>query len=271
VLVFDLQTALELTTRISACGLALSALELLSIRHHFGQQGVFSLGTVSSFRRHLPALRLTDRYISVFITLQFVTSASLVVFGPFSLWGRMSLLLAFLATTIVRWRRCSGGDGAEQMTTIVFAAVCFSALPYPSTDRMVAATTFIAAQVSLSYVTAGVAKLISPTWRSGSALPAILSTYSHGHPWAAQFVHQHIWVTQLASWIIIIFECLFPLLLFGSSHLAVIALVCGFSFHAGCAVFMGLNSFLWSFPAAYPCVLVAVFYWKELILKQTII
>ena len=32
-------------------------------------------------------------------------------------------------------------------------------------------------------------------------------------------------------------------------------LVIGLAFHLGCAVLMGLNSFLWAFPAAYPCVL----------------
>jgi hypothetical protein len=109
------------------------------------------------------------------------------------------------------------------------------------------------------------AKLISPIWRIGRALPDVLSTYSHSHPWIAQLVSQHIWLALAASWSVIIFECLFPRLLFGHSQLAVLALVCGFSFHAGCAVFMGLSSFLWGFPATYPCVPATVFYWKALI------
>ena len=258
----DLQTALNLTTRIVACGLALSALELLSVRHHFGRQGIFGLGTVSSFHRHLVALRMVDRHVAALLSLQLAASAALVVLGPFSPLGRLLLPLAVLATTIVRWRRHTGGDGAEQMAMIVFITVGLAVLPWPSVDRMVVATTFIAAQVSLSYVTAGVAKLVSPGWRDGSALPAILSTHSHGHPLAAQLMHQHIRLAQLACWIIVIFECLFPLLILGPSWLAVLALVCGFAFHAGCAVLMGLNSFLWSFPAAYPCVIAAVAYWQ---------
>lgn len=259
---FDLQSALDLTTRVVACGQALSALELLWIRHHFERQGVFSLGTISSFHRHPTALRVIDRYVFLLLGLQLTASTALVVFGPFSPSGRLLLTLAFLAATISRWRRHIGGDGAEQMTAIVFAAVSLAVLPWPSSNRMVAATTFIAAQVGLSYVTAGVAKLISATWRDGSALSAILSTHSHGHPWAARFMHRHVRLAQLVAWTIIIFECLFPLLVLGPSWLVVLTLICGFAFHVGCAVLMGLNSFLWSFPAAYPCVIVAVAYWK---------
>lgn len=258
----DLQTALNITTRVVACGIALSALELLSIRHQFRRQGVFGFGTVSPFHRHLSALRLIDRHVVILLSLQLATSAALVVVGPFSRLGGLLLLLAFLAATMVRWRRYTGGDGAEQMATIVLGAVGLGVLPWPSFDRMLVATTFIGAQVSLSYVTAGVAKLVSPAWRDGSALPAILSTYSHGHPTAARLMQHHSTIAQFACWTIIIFECLFPLFVFGPSWLAMLALVCGFAFHAGCATLMGLNSFLWSFPAAYPCVIAAVAYWK---------
>jgi hypothetical protein len=258
----DLQTALDLTARIVACGLALSALELLSIRHHFGRQGVFGLGTVSPFHRQLATLRVIDRYVALLLSLQFVASVALVVLGPFSPLGRLVLIVAFLATTLARWRRHTGGDGAEQMALLVLGAVGLAVLPWPWFDRMVVAATFIAAQASLSYVTAGVAKLVSPAWRSGSALPAILSTYSHGHPLAARLLHQNVRLAQLACWTVIVFECLFPLLVLGPGWLVVAALVCGFTFHAGCAVLMGLNSFLWSFPATYPCVIAAVAYWK---------
>ncbi|MDQ3706524.1 MAG: hypothetical protein M3437_15165 [Chloroflexota bacterium] len=258
----DIQMALDLTTRIVACGLAVSALELLSIRHHFGREGVFNFGTISVFRRQLVVLRTLDRYIVFLLSLQFAASIALVALGPFSLLGRLLLALAFLATMAARWRRHIGGDGAEQMALLVLAAVGLALLPWPGSDRMVAATTFIAAQAGLSYLTAGVAKLISPIWRDGSALPAILSTYNHGHPWAAGFLHQHTKLAQLLCWSVITFECLFPVLVLGPSWLAVSAFICGFAFHAGCAVLMGLNGFLWSFPATYPCVMAAVAYWK---------
>jgi hypothetical protein len=85
-------------------------------------------------------------------------------------------------------------------------------------------------------------------------LPAILSTHSHGHTWAADFLAKRPWAAKLAGWSVILFECTFPLLLLGPGWLVIVARV-GFAFHAGCAVLMGLNSFLWSFPAVYPCVL----------------
>lgn len=261
---FDLPTALELTTRIAAGGQALSTLELLWMRHHFDHQGIFSLGAVSPFHRRQGALRVVDRYLKVLLGLQLAASVALVLLGPFSSAGHLLLAFVFLAAMTIRWRRHVGGDGAEQISAIVFAAVGLAVLPWPAIDRMAAAATFIAAQVSLSYWTAGIAKIISPAWRDGSALPAILSTDGHGHPLAARLLSQHSNVARFLSWSVIVFECLFPLLIFGPSWLVVPTLICGFAFHVGCAVLMGLNSFLWSFPATYPCVIAAAAYWKML-------
>lgn len=53
-----------------------------------------------------------------------------------------------------------------------------------------------------------------------------------------------------------VFECIFPFLLLGPSWLILGALALGLSFHLDCAMMMGLNNFLWMFPATYPCVLV---------------
>lgn len=261
----DLHFALDLSVRITAFGQILSALEIFFIREHFKGEGIFGVNTLALFYRRLTLLRAVDYFLTVLLGVQIIAAAGLIVVGSFSIAGRSFLLIAFLSALAIRWRRAIGGDGADQMSAIIFAAALFAVLPWFSNNRLIAAVSFIAAQVSLSYLAAGIAKLISQTWRGGGALPAILSTYNHGHPWAAKFLHKHKYLALFAAWSVITFECLFPLLIFAPDWIAVPTLVCGFVFHAGCAFLMGLNSFLWSFPSTYPCVIAAVAYWKNII------
>jgi hypothetical protein len=162
----------------------------------------------------------------------------------------------------VKWRRQTGGDGAEQMAMIVLVAAAFAVFPNLSANRILIAVAFIAAQGALSYLTAGIAKLISSKWRSGFAIRDILSTYTHGHPLAFSWLQKYPTLSFIGCWSVILFECLFPIMIFGPEWLLIATLVIGLSFHIGCAVFMGLNSFLWSFPGVYPCIVAVVFLLK---------
>src|SRR5262245_63328048 len=94
-------------------------------------------------------------------------------------------------------------------------------------------------------------------WRSGTALSAILGTASHGQEWAARTLRDHPRISMGLTWSVILLEVMFPLLLVGPLPLAFAVLTAGLLFHIGCAVLMGLNSFVWAFPATYPCLLVA--------------
>jgi hypothetical protein len=260
---FELQAALDITTRIVALGLVLSGFEMLAVRSQWNGKGVFSLGVISSFHINTNVLRAVDRYVETLLGVQIGAALLLVAAGPFTVIGRWMLVITFLSAIMVRWRRLIGGDGAEQMAVIVLVATGLAVLPYPSETRVWLAVIFIVAQISLSYTTSGIAKLVSPIWRSGKALPAILSTYSHGHPWAASILSRYSKLAIAASWSVILFECLFPLLFLGPGWLVAVALVIGLMFHVICAFLMGLNSFLWAFPAVYPCVIAMWLYWSR--------
>lgn len=257
----DAQTALEIAARVAACGFVLSSLEMLSIRTAFATTGVFGVGAVSTFHTRPNVLLIADQWLTFLLGVQSFAFLTVVLAGPFSYFGSAALVVGFFSALIVRWRRYSGGDGAEQMGMLIVAAVMIAALPWPSEDRILAATTFIAAQLTLSYLAAGVAKLVSPVWRSGEALPGILSTSGHGHPLAADILKRNPLLSLVGCWTVILFECSFALLLFGPDWLILSALACGLIFHLGCAILMGLNSFVWSFPATYGCVIVAASYW----------
>ena len=84
-------------------------------------------------------------------------------------------------------------------------------------------------------------------------MPGILATYGHGHAWAATMLKAHPTVGKVLGWGVMLFEVLFPLLLLGPYAVALTAALVGVSFHIGCAVLMGLNSFPWAFPATYIC------------------
>lgn len=158
---------------------------------------------------------------------------------------------------MIRRRKIIDGDGAEQMTDIVLISAALALLPVPSDARITLAVIFIAAQAVLSYFTAGVAKLISPIWRSGGALPAILGTYGHGLATVSRIMTSRPAVGFVLGWAVILFEVSFPLVLLAPSSVAIAVLGIGLTFHLVSAVLMGLNSFLWPFPATYACVLAA--------------
>ncbi|HEY7494630.1 MAG TPA: hypothetical protein VIH59_26460 [Candidatus Tectomicrobia bacterium] len=248
--------ALEVGIRIASVGLVLTALELFSDRRAFGQQGPFSPAVFASLGGR-PAPFWIARPVSVAIVacLQVVMAVILIVIGPFPLIGRIALVTATATSMTLRWRRTIGGDGAEQLTIIVLIAALAALVPTPREERLAYAAIFVAAQAALAYVTAGLSKLVSPVWRNGTALPAILATAGHGQAWAARTLQDCPKISIGLTWGVIILEILFPVLLLGPRPLAVATLGAGLAFHIGCAVLMGLNSFVWAFPATYPCLL----------------
>lgn len=251
----ELALALDFTVRIAAVGLALTGFELLSLGAQWQPAGVFSPGAVAPFRLHPGLLQRSDRWLRPALLIQTGGALALLALGIYPVAGRLALLLSLGAALAVRWRRNLGGDGAEQMGAVILAAACLAALPLPSQERIRWVVIFLTAQLCLSYTTAGIAKLISPLWRGGQALPAILSTSGHGHPAAAAFFRRYPAVSLAASWGVILFESLFPLAFLGPFWLIAAALILGLCFHLACAALMGLNSFVWSFPAVYPCAL----------------
>jgi hypothetical protein len=147
-----------------------------------------------------------------------------------------------------------GSDGADQMTIIVFLSLAL-AFGIGQGRAYVVVLWFLAAQACLAYFTAGVAKLVSPWWRSGAALPGILSTRAYGHPWAGRMLARHRSVATAMSWSVILLECAFPLSLLGVQPLTYLLLISGVLFHIGAAVLMHLDTFLWAFIATYPAII----------------
>jgi len=119
----------------------------------------------------------------------------------------------------------------------------------------------ISAQASLAYFIAGSAKIVSPKWRAGSVLAAIMNTESYGHRGAAELLRNRPLLAKLICSVVIYGEIAFPATFLLPSSVAVILVLSLFAgFHLINAYFMGLGSFVVPFVGTYP----AIFYVSKL-------
>ncbi|MFF2008546.1 hypothetical protein ACFVWY_05665 [Streptomyces sp. NPDC058195] len=186
------------------------------------------------------------------VTLRLIAAAALVVGLPLPL-GVSAALVAVTSLLLAR-RSPYGTDGADQMTLIIFVAASLAEMIGTPRARELFLW-FVAAQACLAYITAGVAKSVSPVWRDGRALPGILGTNSYGHRRIGQVLACHQRTAWILGWATIVLECVFPSALLGFQPLTYVLLAAMLSFHVAAAFLMRLNTFFWAFTATYPSIL----------------
>src|SRR5262249_44264782 len=121
-------------------------------------------------------------------------------------------VVGLLPVSLVVCRKLPLTKGADsQLTLITYAAIALTLL----SDTPTAAAYclhFLALQLCLAYFAAGFHKLRSPEWRSGSALPGILSTRLFGSPALAAWLAPRHWVSWPLCWGTILWEMSFPVI-----------------------------------------------------------
>jgi hypothetical protein len=259
----DPDKAYALIVILASAGVFVASLELLTLKGDFKDGGLFSwdvLRTVSTVTLSIDTVGPTQ-WISHPFFVPAVTGARalaallLIFFSSNSALATACALTIVGASIVMHWRAPLGLDGSDQMALITFVAVAIYGL-FPGDVHVARASLwFIAIQGCLSYSVAGIAKVISPVWRSGEAVRRFLGTRTYGSKRSARFVSGHAGLCMALSWVLMVFECSFPLALaFGASGVAVFA-VLGVLFHIANAVIMGLNTFVWAFVATYPAIL----------------
>ncbi|MGH9877054.1 MAG: hypothetical protein ACRD5H_05400, partial [Nitrososphaerales archaeon] len=138
-----------------------------------------------------------------------------------------------------------GEDGSHQMLTIVSVAFAIALVFSFAEGLPEAGLYFVGAQSCLAYGTAGVAKLISPVWRSGEAIKGVLSTRTYGIVGPAMLMQKHSLVALAVCWGTITFEVAFILAPVMPQFLLMSLFVTAAIFHLVSAYVMGLNGFLW--------------------------
>jgi hypothetical protein len=248
---------------LASTGVFIASVELLTLRAEFRDGGLFSwdvLRTVSratlSVGTGRPRQLISHPFFVPAVTGARALAALILIFFTNNYALSTACVLAIIAASIVmQWRAPLGLDGSDQMSLITFVAVAIYKV-FPGDVHVAQASLwFIAIQGCLSYSVAGIAKVISPVWRSGEAVRRILGTRTYGSSRSASLVSGRDGVCVALSWLLMLFECTFPLALaFGKTGFAVFA-VLGIFFHITSAVIMGLNTFVWAFIATYPAIL----------------
>ncbi|WP_051806458.1 hypothetical protein [Streptomyces sp. NRRL F-2747] len=253
----DPSHALDLTARLACTAALVGNCEALAARRMFAYPGVFHISGVRSMHwMRSPLLAVVGGRETQLLVLGLFGSLTAVLLGPWDPLGYLALLTALVIRLAMGQRRILGGDGAEQLTTLVLLSVALAGFPPVSPARTALAVGFIAAQLVLCYTTSGVSKLASPTWRGGAAVGDIISTQTYGLRVAARALSRVPFGSAGLGWAVMLFEAAFAATLFGPPWLVPAALAVALLFHLGCAVVMGLNDFLWAFPATYPCAVV---------------
>ncbi len=143
--------------------------------------------------------------------------------------------------------------GSDCMTLLVLLCLFLSHIA-PTTFWQEIVLGYLAFQITFSYFQSGYIKIINADWRSGRALSDVFAITAYP-------VSEKIrsWATSLRliiamSWVVILFELLFPFSLL-HQPLLIVALFVAVIFHFANACLFGLNRFFWIWPAGYPILL----------------
>lgn len=254
--------ALVLSERLVAVAVLISSLELLARPRSLARGGLLSWEVAqlrAAWLTHGPLARVLDRLFTgsglrALVVLRAAAAAWLVLGQAGAAQGAV-VVVAALATLLLMLRTPYGNDGADQMGLLVLLAAAIARVSGLRPAVLEAALWFIALQACLSYATSGIAKLLGSSWRDGSGLVGILSTNTYGLPALATLLARRNSLAVGVSWMIIVSEALFPLVLVVPEPWIPAMMAAGLAFHLGCAIVMGLNTFVWSFAATYPAIL----------------
>ncbi len=263
----SVQSALVLIGMIAAVGIVVDSLEQIAQRETLSESGVFAFSVLRTgwrpfvdgpMARPLSWLMAYPRVLAV-LALQMGGALLLLVLpladdGLRQVLGIAGFALVVVSRMLIYARNQMGLDGSDQMFLVVSTAGLIGWLG-ARTGAVDVAVIYIACQLILAYVVAGVAKASSPIWRSGRALGALLDTVGLGRPQLAALLRRHATVSVAACWFVIVFECLGPALVLGGVRGAWCFIAVSGAFHLAIAFVMGLNSFVWAFGATYPAVL----------------
>jgi hypothetical protein len=258
---------LRAVSTIASIGLLVDSFEMLASRRSYTDSGMFSYLVVGRSRRLFVgggsvALRSIFRYPALLVmpALQMCLGAYFLIAALDRLDTSFFIASGIAAVTVVVIRAAMylrlqlGIDGGDQMLMTVFIGLSISYLS-PDTLGRLLGLYYIAAQFLLSYLTSGTCKLISPQWRSGRALPGILSTAGYGKPTLGSLLRSHPLIARVLCWSVILIECFGPFLILAGTPGGILLVILALSLHMSIALVMGLNNFLWSFAACLPAVL----------------
>ncbi len=257
---FSLDQALDWAVRLCAVSQLIGLLELAVARRELAPGGFLDwtlIGVLNPRARTRAGsfIRKTFRRIEprLFIWILFVAAAVALLLLA---WPSVAPLIAiaWIMQIVIMKRYHLTFDGSDHMTVVVLLACLLGRVePDPLAAR--AAVTFLAAEVTLAYLAAGLYKATSSYWQSGHAIAMVVQTRMFGQAAAARLIRHHPVIGRAATYSVFCWESLFVCFLVAPPPVILTILVLGIGFHLGCSVIMGLNRFIFVFVASYPAVL----------------
>jgi len=247
-----------LTIKIVSIAIFISSFEYIYLLYRLKQYSFVSQETISLSSKLYSNNRLKFIFKdSVFVVLQAIKILSTVVLFVLpphgALWS-LVLVVLFITCLLSNYRDSIGREGSDQMQLIILMALFLTSQFWSSELLRLIGLIFIAIQSSISYSVAGISKLFSKYWRNGSAFFSIMNTVSYGDQRLAKLYHRRKYLGLITCWIVIVFECLFPLVFFLPERFMFVFLGTALIFHLANAFIMGLNNFTWTFLATYPSI-----------------
>jgi hypothetical protein len=243
---------------IASVGQALSGLESLVCLKEYAPDSILRGRAAAQDSSFVPLKfrRWIDRQEVVAYLHGF--NAALPLFLLISDRRRPAIIIAssfgVAAGRMLALRNPYGRDGSDQLQDLIYGMRLVTALipdPNRSDDLFLRA---VNAHLCVSYLTAGLAKLISAKWISGQTLGLVMRTDLYGGTWFARVVHRWPAIGRLVTWSTITWETLFPLIYLTSPRIANANLILVKLFHLGTAQTMGLPRFVWAFSAGHEAV-----------------
>ncbi|MFF9070151.1 hypothetical protein ACF09E_32885 [Streptomyces sp. NPDC014891] len=256
------ESALDLTQRLIGFAACITALEAAGARSLLPQQGLLSW-RISRLRRVDTATGSTGTILGFLfdghrVWATFFVRAALGCALMFTDQTSLSALLCGALVALILLSHLAtpqGNDGSDQITLISSTALLLARLSPADSLAQQACLAFIAAQLTLAYFAAGVAKVFGPSWRAGTAVAEIVSTRTYGAKWIAQIARRRPGSFVCATYGTVLFEVAFPVVFLLPPSFTALFLGVAMSFHVCVAFLMGLNSFVFAFAATYPSII----------------
>ena len=244
----DPTVAIRATQHLLGIGIALQAAEVLATRNAHAR---LCIG------KHPPDF--WAQWLTAKMLVRLALAAVLIIgFGKYLKVIEPVFYMGLIVSSVGLVIRFNGplGGGSDRMTFQVLIGLLIAALGVANPTLVRVGLGWIAAQSVLSYFLAGLAKLRTDNWRTGLAMQTLLRTDG---PYtlfksARNFADSKTLCAGL-SWMVILFEITFPLVLILPCEGKLAMLSAGILFHITNAVVLGLNRFTWAWAATYPALL----------------
>ncbi len=252
-----LTTTIAWMCRVAALAAAVNALELLSIRPTLSNRGIWRAPLLSASWGMWRVL-LGARAFTVVLMAQLACAVLLATAAGTSLGCIAAAAVAFTSWLSALRFRGNVNGGSDAMLFTVLCGIIVAQLPNVASVVHEAGVLYVAAQLTLSYVRAGIVKAQERSWWTGHALSSILTLPAYGVPvWVPRCMSQNRSAARVLSVGVMAFECLAPIAWLNPiACIAVMAVA--LTFHTATAMLFGLNRFLLAWSAALPSLWYAV-------------